>query len=1644
MKSSKHLLISTIILFVVIFSQFVNPQTVQAACAPNHIIYVRSTGTNAGGCSWATAFTTLQSALAIATSGDQIWVATGTYYPDEGTGQTNNAQISTYLLTSGVSVYGGFNGTETQLTDRNSNPATNGTTLSGDIDQDGLDADNAFSVVTVTGILTDTFILDGFTITNGYEDSGSGQGGGIYVVETNPTLENLIVTNNFATSNGGGIYMIAVGFNAADETTYNRPTLTNVTISSNTAARGGGIYTRNSSPTLTDVTFSLNTATGGAGGGMNNQTNSTSDAPSVPRLNNVTFNNNTANGGGGIFNGDSNSILTNVTFSQNTANIRGGAVLNEGSNPVFRNVSFSGNTAPVGTGGAIRNVIGAAPANKNSNPFIYNSILWGDIAGGGSDEITSDGAGVTTITDSVVENGCQPVGSTCTNIITTNPNLGALLLNTPGLTQTMAIGVGSSAIDTGNNTTCAATDQRGITRPQGPACDIGAYEFQGATTLTVSPATGIYGNTVNLTATLESGGVGVGGRTINFTLNGTSVGSAITNGSGVATLSNIPLTGINVGTYLGGVGSGIGASFAGDGTYNASSGTATLTVNQRAITVTAVTDTKVYDGNTTSSGVPTITSGTLAVGDTVTWIQTFNNANVGVGKTLTPAGTVTDGNGGNNYAITFVTDTTGVITARALTITADAGQSKVYGNADPLFTYQITAGTLVAGDSLSGTLGRVAGENVGNYAITQSTLTAGTNYTITFVSNDFIITTRPASVTPNDNSKAYGDLDPAPLTTGTLTGFLPADNVTATYTRAAGETIGTYTISATLTPAGVLGNYNITYNTANFTITGIIVTPTITANDKVYDGNNTATFTCTLTGVVGADDVNCSGGTATFADQNVGTNKLVTATGLTLSGADIANYTLAPTTATDTANITARTLNVAATGINKPYDGNTTATVTLGDDRLVGDILTLNYTLAAFIDPNVGTGKIVNVSGISISGGADAGNYSLASTSATTTADITAIVASVTPNNAGKAFGAADPIPLTTGTLSGFIAGDGITATYTRTAGEAVGPYTISANLSPASVLGNYNITYNTATFTIGQATPTITWSNPANITYGTALSGTQLNTTAAVPGTFTYTPSAGTILNAGNGQNLHVDFVPTDAITYTNASADVTINVNKAVLTVVADNQSINFGDPDPAFTFTYSAFVPGDTAADIDTPPTCTVSGSHTNVGTYPITCSGGTDNNYSFSYVNGTLSVGLASQTITINIPAPGTTLFPGNSFTVAATASSGLPVMYSASGSCTNSGATFTMTAGAPGICTVIYNQPGNANYGPAPQLTETVGIALVVTTNGINSNTDTGDGQLAEFEAASVAITQLTVNFNKDVDNPAGNTLTDDVTNPANYILVADNGDGIQTSACNVGVTGGDLVIPVNTVAYNNNGGSGPFASTLGINGGGALPIGTYRLVVCGTTSIVDLTSTPLAGNGLASGTDFIRNFSVTNIASIVTASTIPDTGFPQNKITTLPIQPADKAYASTDLWIEIPKLGVKTSIVGVPQTKAGWDVTWLDQNAGWLNGSAFPTWKGNSVITAHVWDALNKPGLFAGLKELKYGDQIKIHAFGQIFTYELRESTIISPTNINAMLKHEEKSWLTLITCEDYKELTQKYPYRRMVRAVLVSVTAEK
>ena len=211
-----------------------------------------------------------------------------------------------------------------------------------------------------------------------------------------------------------------------------------------------------------------------------------------------------------------------------------------------------------------------------------------------------------------------------------------------------------------------------------------------------------------------------------------------------------------------------------------------------------------------------------------------------------------------------------------------------------------------------------------------------------------------------------------------------------------GKTVSVSGISISGTDAG-----NYTFNTtasttANITARSLHVTAS--GVNKVYDGTTAASVSFHDDRVAG--DFLTVSYTATFADKNVGTGKTVSVIGISISGSDASNYSLANTTTTTTANITARPLTVSATGENKVYDGTTTATVTLSDNRIAGDVFTDSYTAATFADKNVGTGKTVSVSGISISG-TDAGNYTF-NTTATTTADITQRSLTVTASGVNK------------------------------------------------------------------------------------------------------------------------------------------------------------------------------------------------------------------------------------------------------------------------------------------------------------------------------------------------------------------------------------------------------------------------------------------------------------------------------------------------------------------------------------------------------------------------------------------------------------------------------------------------------------------
>ncbi|WP_237701543.1 YDG domain-containing protein [Algoriphagus machipongonensis] len=260
-----------------------------------------------------------------------------------------------------------------------------------------------------------------------------------------------------------------------------------------------------------------------------------------------------------------------------------------------------------------------------------------------------------------------------------------------------------------------------------------------------------------------------------------------------------------------------------------------------------------------------------------------------------------------------------------------------------------------------------------------------------------------------------------------LNGVISPDAVTltggtATFSDEDVATGKTVTLTGATLSGADAGNYSLgSVATTTADITALEITGNFTADNKVYDGNNSATvLTRTLNGVISPDAVTLTGGTATFSDEDVATGKTVTLTGATLSGADAGNYSLG-SVATTTADITALEITGNFTADNKVYDGNNSATVltrTL-NGVISPDAVTLTGGTATFSDEDVATGKTVTLTGATLSG-ADAGNYSLGSV-ATTTADITAleITGNFTADN--KVYDGNNSATVLTRTLNGVI-----------------------------------------------------------------------------------------------------------------------------------------------------------------------------------------------------------------------------------------------------------------------------------------------------------------------------------------------------------------------------------------------------------------------------------------------------------------------------------------------------------------------------------------------------------------------------------------------------------------------------------------------
>ena len=345
------------------------------------------------------------------------------------------------------------------------------------------------------------------------------------------------------------------------------------------------------------------------------------------------------------------------------------------------------------------------------------------------------------------------------------------------------------------------------------------------TTVAASENSTVFGQpltfTVMVAAVAPASGLPSG--TVQFKDGAADMGPAVSLSGGTATFTTSSLSG---GSHT------ITAVYAGDSGFVGSSGAVNHGVTKATPSVSAAGGTFVYDGQSHAATA-------MATG---VWGEPLGPVTLTYGAddsqtAPTHAGThaVTAAYAGNdNYAAASARATL-TITPAPLTVKAD-DRTKVYGSANPPFTATIAG--YVGGDSassLAGTLSFATSATersaVGSYAITPGGLTSS-DYAIRFVDGTLAVTRASAVVTPHAASKTYGSQDP--MLTGTLSGFVAADGVTASFTRTNGETVGAYSISAALSPVGVLANYDIAYATAGFTITPATLTVAIVDQAKLY------------------------------------------------------------------------------------------------------------------------------------------------------------------------------------------------------------------------------------------------------------------------------------------------------------------------------------------------------------------------------------------------------------------------------------------------------------------------------------------------------------------------------------------------------------------------------------------------------------------------------------------------------------------------------------------------------------------------------------------------------------------------------------------------------------------------------------------
>ncbi|RVA25730.1 filamentous hemagglutinin N-terminal domain-containing protein [Mesorhizobium sp. M7A.F.Ca.CA.004.11.2.1] len=736
------------------------------------------------------------------------------------------------------------------------------------------------------------------------------------------------------------------------------------------------------------------------------------------------------------------------------------------------------------------------------------------------------------------------------------------------------------------------------------------FAYQPTLTFTSNSATKTYGDTALPAVTYSVAGYQAGA--VGAYL-GDTAATTFSGGPSVTSVNPPGNTQVGAGSYAITVGAGNLAALSGYGFAYSSTGL--LTIGKRAVTVTVTPgQSKIYGDANPSSYAYTVSD----LGAGVALVGTLNRtAGNSAGTYAINQNSITNANN-SNYDITYVGGSF-AIAKRAITITADA-KSRIYGNANPSLTYQLTSGSFVNGDSLGGSLTTSAttASGVGSYGVTQGTLN-NNNYAITYAGANLSVTPRAITVTANAKSRAYGDANPAltyQLTSGNFVNGDSLSGALATTTTTA-SSVGSYGITQ-----GTLanGNYAITYVGANLSVAKRAITVTADAKSRIYgDANPALTYQLTTGNFVNGDSLSGALATAATTASGVGSYSITQGT--------LANSNYAISYAGANLAVTKRAITVTADAKSRVYgDANPALTYQLTAGNFVnGDSLNGALATSATTASDVGSygitqGTLANSNyAISYVGG----NLSVTPRAITVTADAKS-----------RVYGDDNPTLTYQLTSGDFANGDSLSGALARTAAASsdVGGYSITQG---TLANGNYAISYIGADLSVTQRAITVTadagqskiYGDGDPLSYGYGVS--DLGSGAALTGT----------LDRAEGENVGTYAIGRGTLTdAANANYDITyvgagFSIGKRFVTVTASSgQGKTYGNADPSsygYTFTDLGSGAALVGALHRTPGE--------DVGAYQIgqgTLANAANSNYDISYVGADFSIGRRVVTVTAN--------------------------------------------------------------------------------------------------------------------------------------------------------------------------------------------------------------------------------------------------------------------------------------------------------------------------------------------------------------------------------------------------------------------------